>query len=74
MGDGQGAGGSSSTVRLSRQQLLASFIWLTDDRAVYSYGDDDNPQFLYLMKHIWEEMGRPDNLTLDIQPGDQLNG
>lgn len=61
-------------VKLSRQVILASFIWLTDDRAVYSYGDEDNPQFLYLTKYVWEEMGNPESLTLTIQPGDLLNG
>lgn len=59
---------------LTRQQLLATFIWLTDDRAVYSYGDEDNPQFLYLTREVWEDMGKPERLTISITLGDSLNG
>lgn len=59
--------------QLTNQRLLATFMWLTDDRAIYWYGDEDAPFYFPMDKEAWEDMGKPAEVTLDITPGDLLN-
>jgi hypothetical protein len=60
--------------QLTRSQHLASFLWLTDSTAIYSYGDEDAPNFYKVDEQSWVDMGKPAALTITVEPGDLLNG
>lgn len=36
--------------------------------------DGDLPHTHYLPRDVWEDLGRPDAITVTIDPGDLLNG
>lgn len=50
-----------------------TFLWLVDSAAVFAYGDEDDPDYFNLSKEAWEDFGKPQTLTVTIQPGDLLN-
>lgn len=64
----------SSPPVLSRSTFTMGFVWLADEFAVYSYESPDVIQFLRVAEREWEDMGRPETITVTIQPGDLLNG
>lgn len=35
--------------------------------------DDDVPDTVYLRREMWEDMGRPETITMTVKPGDHLN-
>lgn len=35
--------------------------------------DGDVPHTHYLPRDVWEDFGRPDTITLTVDPGDRLN-
>lgn len=59
--------------QLTRRATIATFLWLADDKAIFSYGDEDRPFFHYETRADWEDMGSPTSLTLTVEPGDLLN-
>lgn len=59
---------------LTNQKFLMTFMWLVDDKAKYTYGDDSNPSFFSMSQEAWEDMGSPRQITVTIEPGDTLNG
>lgn len=50
-----------------------TFMWLVDDHAKFTYGDDSDPSFFSMGKEAWEDMGQPREITVTIEPGDMLN-
>ena len=60
---------------LTRSTFLLSFVWQADTRAIFSYDplEDGNPIFWALESDAWVDMGKPETVTVTIQPGDQLN-
>lgn len=59
---------------LSKQQHIAAFMWVIDNNAAFSYGDEDSPRFFYMSAQDWFDMGKPQSITITIAPGDALNG
>lgn len=59
---------------LTKSRHLASFLWLTDDTAIYSYGDEDKPNFYKCSEEDWADMGKPEMLTITVTPGNSLVG
>lgn len=64
---------STPRAALSQSQLQMTFLWLVDSAAVFAYGDEDDPDYLNISREVWEDMGKPQTLTVTIQPGDLLN-
>ena len=54
--------------------MAGHFLWLADDNAVFSYGDEQTPTFFTITAGAWEDMGQPETITIVITPGDALNG
>lgn len=46
---------------------------LDDDVAVFA-GRVDGPERLTVQRPIWEQMGRPAELTIELRPGSPLDG
>lgn len=45
--------------------------------ATFQQPDDEGDEWctqLHIESELWESMGRPDNITITIKPGDLLNG
>ena len=61
---------------LTRSTFLLSFVWQADTRAIFSYDplEDGNPIFWAVEADRWVDMGKPETVTVTIQPGDLLNG
>lgn len=57
---------------LTKSRHLASFLWLTDETAIYSYGDENKPNFYKCSEEDWEDMGRPETLIITATPGISL--
>ena len=58
---------------LTKQDILMAFMWVVDDWAKFTYGDDSDPSYFSMSKEAWEDMGQPKKITVTIQPGDLLN-
>ena len=58
---------------LQKSQHLMTFMWLVDDKAKFTYGDDSDPSFFSMSGEAWEDMGQPRTITVTIEPGDILN-
>ena len=61
------------TAPLVRSQVVMTFMWVVDDHAKFTYGDDSDPSYFSMGKEAWEDMGQPKKITVTIQPGDLLN-
>ena len=59
---------------LTKQKFLMTFMWLVDDKAKFTYGDDSDPSFFSISQEAWEDMGQSRTITVEITPGDSLNG
>ncbi len=59
---------------LTKTVIIGSFLWAVDDNSVFSYGGDDTPTFFTIPTGAWEDMGKPERITITITPGDGLNG
>ena len=59
---------------LTKSQSVMTFMWLVDDKAKFTYGDDSDPSFFSMSSEAWEDMGQPRVITVTIEPGDLLNG
>lgn len=61
---------------LTKTRITLSFVWQADTRAIFSYDPDEsgNPIFWAIEAEKWLEMGKPETVTVTIQPGDNLNG
>ena len=59
---------------LTKQDILMTFMWVVDEWAKFTYGDDSNPSYFSMSKEAWEDMGQPRMITVTITPGDSLNG
>jgi hypothetical protein len=56
---------------LTRSQVLLD---LTAEEGVYSYEEEgDSPVTVKLSEDRWEELGKPTEITVTIEPGDTLN-
>lgn len=53
--------------------MTGSFLWQVDDNAVFAYGDEHTPTFFTIKAGAWEDMGKPDKITILVTPGDNLN-
>jgi hypothetical protein len=60
--------------QLTSSRLLASFIWQIDNRVTFSYGDEADPDFFLMDADKWLDMGKPETITITVEPGDLLNG
>lgn len=49
-------------------------MWVIDNTAAFSYGDEDAPRFFYMSAMDWFDMNKPATITISIAPGDALNG
>ena len=58
---------------LLNQRVLMTFMWLVDEMAKFTYGDDSNPSFFSMSGEAWQDMGQPKTITVTIEPGDLLN-
>lgn len=60
---------------LTQSRLLLQFVWQADTRAIFSYDplEDGNPIFWAIEAEKWIDMGKPEVITVTVQPGDQLN-
>ena len=59
---------------LTRTRIAMTFMWLIDDYAKFTYGDDSDPSFFSMGAEAWNDMGQPRLITVTIEPGDLLNG
>lgn len=59
---------------LTSTRTVMTFMWLVDDKAKFTYGDDSQPSFFSMSGEAWEDMGQPREITVTIEPGDKLNG
>lgn len=59
---------------LLKSTMAGSFLWQADDNAVFSYGDEHTPTFFTIDAQSWEDMGKPEKITILVTPGDSLNG
>lgn len=59
---------------LTQSRILMSFMWLVDDKAKFTYGDDSDPSYFSMGEEAWNDMGQPREITVTIEPGNQLNG
>lgn len=59
---------------LFSHRTLMTFMWLVDDKAKFTYGDDSDPSFFSMSEEAWQDMGQPKVITVTIEPGDLLNG
>lgn len=59
---------------LTRTRIAMTFMWLIDDHAKFTYGDDSDPSFFSMGAEAWQDMGQPRVITVTIEPGDLLNG
>lgn len=50
-----------------------TFMWLVDDKAKFTYGDDSDPSYFSMSEEAWNDMGQPRTITVEITPGDSLN-
>lgn len=44
-----------------------------DEDYVYFGQDDVRTYLLQMEKYVWEDMGEPKQITIEIVPGDELN-
>ena len=58
---------------LTKSRICMSFMWLVDDKAKFTYGDDSDPSFFSMSEEAWQDMGQPREITVTIEPGDILN-
>ncbi len=58
---------------LTKITTIGHFLWQVDANAVFSYGDDHTPTFFSIDATAWEDMGKPETITITITPGDELN-
>lgn len=61
-------------VQVTQRRSVATFLWQIDNRVAFSYGDEDHPDFYYMDADLWEDMGKPEAITITVVPGDLLNG
>ena len=59
---------------LTKSRHVMDFIWQVDDRAMFSYGDEDDPSYFHIDAQSWEDMNKPLSITVTVEPGDLLNG
>lgn len=59
---------------LTSHKTVMTFMWLVDDKAKFTYGDDSEPSFFSMSEEAWTDMGSPRQITVTIEPGDSLNG
>lgn len=59
---------------LQKSQHLMTFMWVVDEHAKFTYGDDSDPSFFSMSREAWQDMGQPRVITVTIEPGDKLNG
>lgn len=53
--------------------MTGSFLWRVDDNAVFAYGEDTNygsdyPLFFTITATQWEEMGKPETISIMVTP------
>lgn len=58
---------------LTQLRFTMTFMWLVDEHAKFTYGDDSNPSFFSMSQEAWEDMGSPREITVTIRPGNLLN-
>jgi hypothetical protein len=58
---------------LTKSRIVMTFMWLVDDKAKFTYGDDSDPSFFSMGAEAWNDMGQPKTITVTIEPGDSLN-
>ena len=46
----------------------ADFVWLVDDKAIYSYGMLYSPEFYTVSKSAWEQLGKPKKIHIQVSP------
>jgi hypothetical protein len=55
---------------LTKQKVVLEFLWRLDERVVY--GDEEH-RYWYMTPDVWEDMGKPEKITVTITPGDEPN-
>lgn len=55
---------------LTKQRLVLEFLWRIDEKVAYG---DEEQRYWYIDPGAWEDMGKPEKITLTIEPGDRLN-
>lgn len=55
----------------TRLRTVLDLVWESDDRAAFYKGDGGVR--IVVPYDTWHEMGRPKQVTLTIEPGDQLS-
>ena len=58
---------------LTQQRIVMTFMWVVDEHAKFTYGDDSDPSFFSMSREAWQDMGQPREITVTIEPGDTLN-
>lgn len=58
---------------LTQQRIVMTFMWVVDEHAKFTYGDDSDPSFFSMSREAWQDMGQPRVITVTIEPGDTLN-
>ncbi len=66
-------GQAVATPALTKSTTIMVFMWLVDDKAKFTYGDDSNPSYFSMSAEAWEDMGQPRTITVTVEPGDLLN-
>lgn len=59
--------------RLMKKQTVLELATVTSLRAIFTDPDDDSAVGATLDAEIWEDMGRPKDITVTFEPGDKLN-
>lgn len=44
----------------------ATFVWVADDKAVFSYGQAIDPDFFSLEASRWEDLGEPLEILIGV--------
>jgi hypothetical protein len=58
---------------LTKQRTVYSFMWLVDDKATFTDGEEESPRFFEMNGADWDDMGKPETITVTVEPGDLLN-
>jgi hypothetical protein len=67
---------------LTAQVSVLDFLHAEGDIATFVYKGNDlendnpsnHPRRIEITRQVWEDLGKPENITVTIQPGDQSTG
>lgn len=59
---------------LTRSRIVAWFKWAAAGTALFEYEDANELGRPFVLDEVaWQDMGKPERITITIEPGDLLN-